>query len=86
MSTSSSSNASRDGTAAILRQIAAEDKNVKVILNARNFGHIRSPHHAMLQARREAVISVVSDLQDPARTHQGLHQKMGGRLSCCHCH
>jgi glycosyltransferase involved in cell wall biosynthesis len=58
-------NASKDGTVAILRQIAARDKNVKIILNARNFGHIRSPHHAMLQAGGDAVISVVSDLQDP---------------------
>lgn len=58
-------NASRDRTAAILREIAAEDKNVKVILNARNFGHIRSGYHAMLQARGDAVISLVSDLQDP---------------------
>jgi glycosyltransferase involved in cell wall biosynthesis len=58
-------NASQDRTAAILREIAAKDKNVKVILNARNFGHIRSPHYAMLQARGDAVISLVSDLQDP---------------------
>ena len=58
-------NASKDGTVAILREIAAKDKNVKVIVNARNFGHIRSPHHAMINARGDAVISVVSDLQDP---------------------
>ena len=58
-------NASRDKTVAILREIAAADKNVKVIVNARNFGHIRSPYHAMLQARGDAVISIVSDLQDP---------------------
>ncbi len=58
-------NASRDGTPAILRQLAAEDRNVKVIFNARNFGHIRSPYHALLQARGDAVISLVSDLQDP---------------------
>lgn len=58
-------NASKDGTVAILREIAAQDKNVKVIVNARNFGHIRSPHHAMLQARGDAIVSVVSDLQDP---------------------
>ena len=58
-------NASTDGTAAILRQIAAQDKNVKVIINARNFGHIRSPYHAMVRARGDAVVSVVSDLQDP---------------------
>jgi len=58
-------NASKDGTVAILRQIAAQDKNVKVIINARNFGHIRSPYHAMVHARGDAIISVVSDLQDP---------------------
>jgi len=58
-------NASQDGTVAILRQIAAQDKNVKVIVNARNFGHIRSGYHAMLHARGDAVISLVSDLQDP---------------------
>jgi glycosyltransferase involved in cell wall biosynthesis len=58
-------NNSTDGTVAELREIAARDKNVKVIVNARNFGHIRSPHHAMVHARGDAVISVVSDLQDP---------------------
>jgi glycosyltransferase involved in cell wall biosynthesis len=58
-------NGSRDRTPAILRELAAEDKNVKVILNARNFGHIRSPYHGMVQARGDAIISLVSDLQDP---------------------
>ena len=58
-------NASKDGTVAILRQIAAQDKNVKVIVNARNFGHIRSGYHALLHSRGDAVIALVSDLQDP---------------------
>jgi len=58
-------NASKDRTVAILRELAKEDKRVKVIVNARNFGHIRSPFHAILQARGEAVISLVADLQDP---------------------
>jgi glycosyltransferase involved in cell wall biosynthesis len=58
-------NASTDRTQELLRKIAAEDKRVKVIINTRNFGHIRSPHHAFLQAQGEAVISMVSDLQDP---------------------
>jgi glycosyltransferase involved in cell wall biosynthesis len=58
-------NASRDNTVAILREIAAADKNIKVIVNARNFGHIRSGYHAILQARGDAVICIVSDLQDP---------------------
>ncbi len=58
-------NHSKDKTVEILRDIATHDKNVKVIVNARNFGHIRSPHHAFLQAKGDAIISVVSDLQDP---------------------
>jgi polyisoprenyl-phosphate glycosyltransferase len=58
-------NSSHDNTVAILRTIAAEDKNVKIIVNARNFGHIRSPIHALFQARGDCVISIVADLQDP---------------------
>ena len=58
-------NASKDNTVAILKQIASEDRNVKIIVNARNFGHIRSPHHALLQARGDAVIYMASDFQDP---------------------
>jgi glycosyltransferase involved in cell wall biosynthesis len=58
-------NSSRDNTVAILRRIAARDHNVKVIVNARNFGHIRSPYHAFLQTCGDAVIGIVADLQDP---------------------
>jgi len=58
-------NASTDRTVEILRELAASDKRVKVIVNTRNFGHIRSPYYAFLQARGDAVIGVVSDLQDP---------------------
>ncbi|MEG1643684.1 MAG: glycosyltransferase family 2 protein [Bacteroidales bacterium] len=58
-------NASTDGTVRILREIAVEDKNIKLILNARNFGHIRSPYYGMQQASGDAVILMVSDLQDP---------------------
>jgi glycosyltransferase involved in cell wall biosynthesis len=58
-------NASTDGTADILRGIAARDRNVKVIINTRNFGHVRSPQHALLQCRGDAVIGMASDLQDP---------------------
>jgi glycosyltransferase involved in cell wall biosynthesis len=58
-------NASKDKTVAILREIAAQDKNVKIIVNARNFGAVRSPYHAMLHARGDAVIGLASDLQDP---------------------
>ncbi|MGP8153526.1 MAG: glycosyltransferase family 2 protein [Smithella sp.] len=58
-------NASKDRTVDILRRIAKHDRNVKVIINTRNFGHIRSPYHAILQAKGDAVIGIVADLQDP---------------------
>jgi glycosyltransferase involved in cell wall biosynthesis len=59
-------NCSLDETVPILRLLAAADPNVKVIVNARNFGHIRSPMHALLQARGDAVLLIVADLQDPS--------------------
>ena len=58
-------NASGDSTLSILKKIAESDKNVKIIVNTRNFGHIRSPYHAIFQAKGDAIISVSSDLQDP---------------------
>ena len=58
-------NHSTDRTVDILRGIAKNDPNVKVIVNARNFGHIRSPQHAFFQAKGDAVIVLLSDLQDP---------------------
>jgi glycosyltransferase involved in cell wall biosynthesis len=58
-------NHSSDRTVEILRDIARKDPKVKVIVNARNFGHIRSPQHALYEASGEAVIVVLSDLQDP---------------------
>ena len=58
-------NASGDRTVEILRGICAEDDRAKVIVNTRNFGHIRSPFHGLLAADGDAVISIVADLQDP---------------------
>ncbi|MBI2758419.1 MAG: glycosyltransferase [Chloroflexi bacterium] len=58
-------NASTDQSVNILKKLANKDKHLKVIVNTRNFGHIRSPYHALLQATGEAVIILASDLQDP---------------------
>jgi glycosyltransferase involved in cell wall biosynthesis len=58
-------NCSTDSSIAKLRALAAQDTRVKLILNARNFGHIRSPYHALLQARGDAAVLIASDLQDP---------------------
>jgi len=58
-------NASTDSTVKKLRQLAKHDKNVKVIVNARNFGNIRSSYYAITQTRGDAMILLVADLQDP---------------------
>jgi glycosyltransferase involved in cell wall biosynthesis len=58
-------NASTDGTVARIKALIARDPTVRLIVNARNFGHIRSPYHGLLQASGDAVICLASDLQDP---------------------
>ena len=58
-------NASTDGTQTILRELAKKHKNIRVIINNRNFGPIRSMMHALIETSDDAVIHMVSDLQDP---------------------
>jgi glycosyltransferase involved in cell wall biosynthesis len=58
-------NHSEDGTVAKLKSLAARDPAVKIIVNTRNFGHIRSPYYGILQSRGIATIYLASDLQDP---------------------
>ena len=58
-------NCSQDRTVDILRAIAARDKRVKVIVNARNFGPSRSSFHGTLETRGDATIPVFADLQTP---------------------
>lgn len=58
-------NCSSDSTVDIVKKIAALDVRVKLIVNARNFGHIRSPCHGLLQASGDAAVIIASDLQDP---------------------
>lgn len=75
-------NASTDKTVPILRSIAAKDKAIKIIVNSRNFGHIRSPYYGLLQARGDAVVLVVADLQDPPELIKTFIQKweMGNKI------
>ena len=59
-------NASTDGTLARLKEIAAQDQNVKVISNSRNVGPFRNMWNAMKSASGDAVIPLLpADLQDP---------------------
>lgn len=58
-------NASTDGTIEKLRALALKYDHVQVILNNRNYGHIRSPMHGLFQTQGDAVIIMASDFQDP---------------------
>jgi len=58
-------NHSEDNTVAKLKALAANDPTVKIIVNTRNFGHIRSPYYGILQSQGVATIYLASDLQDP---------------------
>jgi glycosyltransferase involved in cell wall biosynthesis len=59
-------NASIDNSVTILRSIAAEDSNVRVILNARNFGPMRNTFNGVMAATGDAVLLFLpADMQDP---------------------
>lgn len=58
-------NASTDGTLRELKRLAAEDKRIKVIANAKNFGPTKSVFNAVLAAQGDAVAVLAADLQDP---------------------
>ena len=58
-------NASTDKTVDLLKAFALNDSSVKIIINTRNFGHIRSPYWGVLQSRGDATVYLASDLQDP---------------------
>ncbi|MCD7899173.1 MAG: glycosyltransferase family 2 protein [Bacteroides sp.] len=58
-------NNSQDNTVKILRRLANADSHIKVILNAKNFGQVRSPYYGLLQAYGDAVIMMAADFQEP---------------------
>lgn len=58
-------NASTDRTVELIREVCARDKRVKLIVNSRNFGQMRSPVHAIYQTSGKAVIGIAADFQDP---------------------
>jgi glycosyltransferase involved in cell wall biosynthesis len=58
-------NCSTDKTVEMLRQVVTEALPCTIIVNNRNFGHIRSPYHALLQSTADATILLPADLEDP---------------------
>jgi len=59
-------NASTDRTVPLIKGMIARDGRIKLIVNARNFGQMRSPTHAIFSAHAtRAIISLCADFQDP---------------------
>ena len=58
-------NDSKDRTREIIRKLCAEDKGIKGIFNAKNFGQARSPVYGMKQAYGDCVVRLTADFQDP---------------------
>jgi len=58
-------NCSQDGTVRILKEIAARDKRVRLIVNSRNFGLGRSPFHGLMTVSGDCVVPIFADLQTP---------------------
>jgi len=77
-------NCSTDHSRSILRDLATHDKNFRVILNANNFGWIRSPVNAFIQAKGDAVVTMCSDLQEPPEViPEFIRQWEAGALVVC---
>lgn len=58
-------NDSQDNTRAILRAMTSENKKIKAIFNAKNFGQFNSPYYGLLQSTGDATILMCADFQDP---------------------
>jgi glycosyltransferase involved in cell wall biosynthesis len=68
-------NASSDSTVEKIKRLCQGDQRIKLIVNTRNFGHLKSPYYGVLQATGVAAILMVSDLQDPPELIPSLIQK-----------
>ena len=58
-------NNSNDTTIDKLKKLAKDDKKLKIIINAKNYGHLKSPYYGILQSSGDACILMVSDFQEP---------------------
>ncbi len=58
-------NGSTDDTVAIVKRLCQSDPRIRLIVNTRNFGQMRSPTHAVYQTSGDAVIGISADFQEP---------------------
>lgn len=58
-------NGSTDKSRDMIRELCKEDRRVKAIFNAKNFGYSRSHFYGLTQMTGDAVVLVHADLQNP---------------------
>lgn len=58
-------NHSKDSTRQILRKLCEENRKIKCIFNARNFGPFNSPYYGMIQSAGDCTVLLCADFQDP---------------------
>jgi glycosyltransferase involved in cell wall biosynthesis len=58
-------NCSEDNTLNVLKEMALDNKKIKIIANAKNFGPVKSLFNAILAVNSNAVVILAADLQDP---------------------
>ena len=74
-------NSSTDGSEELLIQLTDKFDNVKAIINARNFGYVRSSFYGLINLDADATILLACDFQEPPELiHQFIEQWEKGHL------
>ncbi len=58
-------NHSEDNTAKIVKNLIKQNKKIRLIINNKNYGHLRSPFYGLMQTKGDASILINADFQDP---------------------
>lgn len=58
-------NYSTDNTREKIRMLSKDDKRIKAIFNAKNYGFTRSTFYGLTQARGDCAVLLFADMQDP---------------------
>jgi polyisoprenyl-phosphate glycosyltransferase len=82
-------NGSTDGTPDLIKSLCTKDSRVRLIVNNKNYGQMRSPTYGIYQTTGAAVIGLSADFQDPpeligeliARWRRGAKIVLGVRQS-----
>ena len=68
-------NDSKDDTRSKIRQLNKDNRRIKAIFNAKNFGQMNSPYYGLLQTTGDCAILMCADFQDPVEMIPTLIEK-----------